>query len=277
MVVDHFGLDREVVDISFNYLDRYLSLVFDESLQYSQECLAIDRKSFQLISATALYVAIKLHGGGSNFKSHNNHLVGTFVQLSRGLFTVDDIVQMERELLSALQWHMNPPTSASFVLQLMHSGLLGDKLLSSRRIQSCANPERAVYEVSKFFTELAVGDYELAKSSKPFCIAAASIMNAVSFFIEPKYVSEVVDALTRKLASQFPITGSELASLPSIQLQLKELCPLPYNQSSAFLNGGVASPQDEQCMRPGRQDLQPNRSVIESISSPVSTSDLSHR
>ena len=274
MVVDHFNIDREVVEISFNYLDRYLSMVYDVSGSFTKDEFAIDRKSFQLVSATSLYIAIKLHGAGSNFKSHHNHLVGTFVQLSRGLFTIDDILQMEKELLTALQWKMNPPTSASSIRYVIMCGFIDKEILSSKRLQACANPEKAIYEVGKFFSELSVADFNLTRLNTPSCIALASILNAVIFFLDSDNTSSITADIIKRYTEVFPLTDDEATSLPTVQLQLMALCPFSCSQNSAILNGGFACSQEAVILDPV-EDLQPNRSVIESISSPVCSSGLS--
>ena len=79
-VIDHFDFNREIVSISLNYLDRYLSV-----------CV-VNKKKFQLAAVTCLYIALKLYGS-SSLK------ITSFVELSRGYFTVDHIVAMEDAIL----------------------------------------------------------------------------------------------------------------------------------------------------------------------------------
>lgn len=75
-VVDYFEFNREVVAVSLGYLDRYLANRI------------VNKKSFQLIAMTTLYLAIKLfeHGGVA---------ISSFTELSRGNFTVEEIAKME--------------------------------------------------------------------------------------------------------------------------------------------------------------------------------------
>lgn len=79
-VIDHFDFSREIVSISLNYLDRYLSV-----------CI-VNKKKFQLAAVTCIYIALKLYGS-SSLK------ISSFVELSRGYFTVDHIIAMEDSIL----------------------------------------------------------------------------------------------------------------------------------------------------------------------------------
>lgn len=79
-VIDHFDYNREIVSISLNYLDRYLSV-----------CV-VNRKKFQLAAVTCLYLALKLYGS-SSLK------ISSFVELSRGYFSGDHIIAMESAIL----------------------------------------------------------------------------------------------------------------------------------------------------------------------------------
>jgi hypothetical protein len=79
-VIDHFDFSREVVAISVHYLDRYLST------------RTVDKRIFQLIAMTTLYLAIKLHDQGIVS-------MGSMIELSRGYFLVKQMEEMELEIL----------------------------------------------------------------------------------------------------------------------------------------------------------------------------------
>lgn len=79
-VIDHFDFSREVVCISVSYLDRYLSKRL------------VNKKHFQLLAMSCLYLAIKLYEPGTvSMKS--------MIELSRGYFLVTHMVEMERSIL----------------------------------------------------------------------------------------------------------------------------------------------------------------------------------
>lgn len=253
MVVDHFGFDREVVEISFNYLDRYMSSLYDPRSISHHKNSTIDKRSFQLIAASSLYVAIKLHGDSALIRSRSNrfHLVGTFVQLSRGLFTTEDILEMEREILSVLQWNLNPPTTVSFVTYLLQSTRICKcikdiftKDLPVSGFSICGqmintnDPRKALYEVTKFFSELSTGDYILSLNAKPSCIAVASLMNALLVLLngrtEVTNDPTVMDSIIKNAANMLGLSEDEMRSLSQIQLKLKEMCPFPFPSPSVL-------------------------------------------
>jgi Cyclin, N-terminal domain len=79
-VIDHYDFSREVVGIALSYLDRYLSK------------RSVNKKQFQLLAMTCLYLAIKIYEPGTiSMKS--------VIDLSRGYFVVDQMVEMEMAVL----------------------------------------------------------------------------------------------------------------------------------------------------------------------------------
>lgn len=79
-VIDHFDFSREIVSIAVSYLDRYLSV------------RPVDKKHFQLLAMSCLYLAIKLYEPGTiSMKS--------MIELSRGYFLVEHMAEMEMSIL----------------------------------------------------------------------------------------------------------------------------------------------------------------------------------
>jgi len=105
MVVDSFAIDRDVVAVSFNLLDRYMA----SELFCCSSNQDITRDDFQLFSMTCLYMAIKV------LQPYPKKLgVEALVDMSRGFYTEKDIVATERDILTALSWHVNPTTALAF-------------------------------------------------------------------------------------------------------------------------------------------------------------------
>ena len=75
-VVDHFGFSRQVVSISISFLDRYLSV------------RAVDKRLFQLVAMTTLYMAIKIYERGTLS-------MASMIDLSRGFFMIEHMAAME--------------------------------------------------------------------------------------------------------------------------------------------------------------------------------------
>jgi hypothetical protein len=156
-VIDFCEFNRETCCIAMNYLDRFLATPQGaEAVQ--------DRKAFQLVSMVCLYTAIKIHEPQAMEPS-------TVSSLSRGTYCEEEITAMERTILSALGWLMNPPTALSFVyeyMSIMPKGMLSE------------SENTGIMDLAKFQTELAVSDVWF-QGTNPSTIALASLTNALNF------------------------------------------------------------------------------------------------
>jgi hypothetical protein len=100
-VCETYHLSTEVIEVTMNILDRFL--ITPAGIPALE-----NRHTYQLACMTCLYTAIKAH----ETKVMNARIVST---LSRGLYSEQDIIQMESTILMALQFRVHPPTSMSFV------------------------------------------------------------------------------------------------------------------------------------------------------------------
>lgn len=80
-VIDHFDFSREVVGISIHYLDRFLATY------------PVNKKLFQLVAMTSLYLAIKIYETG-------NISMKSMIDLSRGYFSTAQMAEMEMSILT---------------------------------------------------------------------------------------------------------------------------------------------------------------------------------
>jgi hypothetical protein len=103
MVVDSFGMDREVVAMSFSILDRFIAK------ESSGSSASVTRHDFQLFSMTSLYLVIKI-----TVPYPRKLGVEALVDMSRGFYSSEDITLTERDILKALEWHVHPPTAIGF-------------------------------------------------------------------------------------------------------------------------------------------------------------------
>lgn len=130
-IIDDHELDRELVEVSLNYMDRYLS---KQHINDSYE--------FQLAGMTSLYLAIKVFrhmGMGASISS--------FVRLSQGMYDSRDFEAMECSILEVLNWRMHPPTTLAFL----------DLLIMILPHGACSPLTRiALFERIKFLLELCV-------------------------------------------------------------------------------------------------------------------------
>lgn len=123
--VDTFGLDRELVAVAFDMLDRYLS----------REIKTVDcndhftREDFQLTSMTTLYMAIKI------LEPSEKLSIPTLIDMSRGYYCAEDITETEMEILQVLEWRVNVPTTLSFIQEV--ASLMPATFCSKDMMDSC--------------------------------------------------------------------------------------------------------------------------------------------
>jgi len=152
-VVDHFQLQREVVSIAMNHLDRYLS-----------QCdFVVDKNKFQLLAMTCLYLSIKLNVYKHLLIPGSKSTMDSILQLSRGFFTLKEMEDMENDILQRLQWHVHPPSPQALVKHFLY--LMGIE-------------DTELLDVSQFMVELAVMDYYFV-NYKASEVAIAAVMNAL--------------------------------------------------------------------------------------------------
>jgi hypothetical protein len=196
-VIDFCKFNREIAEISMNFLDRYL--------QTENGSKAVrDLLLFQLACVTSLYTAVKLHEPEALDPS-------TASVLSRGYYKAEQIEEMERDILSALQWRMNPPTALSFVREMLHF-IPCDYLDEKQR--------EMVLRLSQMQIEKSIRDYDFI-TIKTSTIAICSLANALdSIGYNDKAVSYVGYFLSDAIGMR--ITYSEMEE---IQMALYDTVP----------------------------------------------------
>jgi Cyclin, N-terminal domain len=110
-----------LVEIAMNCLDRFV-LTSEGSYCCSDQC------EYQLAAVSCLYMAVKVHAGEA-LSSQN------MATISRGTYTVEQIEGMERRILSALHWRINPPTTLCFVREYVNILLAGLQLLDQDQVR----------------------------------------------------------------------------------------------------------------------------------------------
>jgi hypothetical protein len=153
-VVDFCKFRRETVGIGMSYLDRYLATLNDRTA-------VMDRKFYQLVAMTSLYIAIKIH---EPLEMETSLLA----DLSRGCYTALQIAEMESKILTALEWRLAGPTPLCFVQHFI--ALFPDTV--DLRIKS------AIMDYARYQTELAVSSIRLVPRQASE-IALATILNAM--------------------------------------------------------------------------------------------------
>jgi len=176
-LVDYYNIDREIVAVSMNHLDRYISL--------SDNTINMDKKQFQLAAMTCLFLATKIYepnyeiqAGGKAVRKRNKISISTLVELSRGFFDRRNFIEMEQVLLFRLSWRTVPPTAVQFIQQLLDF-LVVEEDKFSPRTKLAGDEIRAVYESARYLAELSVCVYDLAALQRPSSVAIAAIWNAL--------------------------------------------------------------------------------------------------
>lgn len=108
-----------VVATTLSILDQYLSIVLskknepEHEQEHNTQCgnpLGISKEDFQLYVMVSLYIAAK-----TLISADRNKLtIAAMVTISQGFYTPHDITATERDILLALDWHVNPPTVSCF-------------------------------------------------------------------------------------------------------------------------------------------------------------------
>jgi hypothetical protein len=163
LVVDHFDLNREVVSIAMSHLDRYLASFTEE----------VDKNMFQLLAMTCLYLSIKLNEYKHLLIPESTSSMDTILRLSRGVFTLSQMEQMEYEVLQRLRWHVHPPTPQLFMKHFMF-------------FVSVEEPE--IHDLTQFMIELSIMDYFFV-TYKASEVAVASLLNALQC-LQPQTVPQ---------------------------------------------------------------------------------------
>jgi len=147
---------EESVEIAMSCLDRFL--LTDAGASALQ-----DRSDYQLACMVCLYTAVKVH--------ERTAISPAIVSaLARDAYTVDQVEAMERTILMALQWRVNPPTMSSFVRNLI--GVV------SQRVRLSDEQQTTVDSICKFQLEIAVKDYRFItvdRSIVGYCIVMNSL------------------------------------------------------------------------------------------------------
>lgn len=149
--IDTFGLDRQLVAIAFNMLDRYLSRELKDGDDF-------EREDFQLYAMTCLYIAVKI------LEPTKKLSIPALIDMSRGYYCAEDISETEMEILEVLEWRINGPTPLAFVEEVVTVVIPTD--LSNDFMHSCQE-----------LTEMAVRD-EFFVSFKASSIAVAVVLTA---------------------------------------------------------------------------------------------------
>jgi hypothetical protein len=134
-VVDHCSLRRDSVATASYYLDLCV-----------ERGLISSRQEYQLAAMTALLIAIKMIDS-------TVVKLQSMVVLGRGLFSENDVIVMEKQMLRCLDWNVHPPTSLCFLHQFLR--LLPQSVAPAIRYM--------IVEVTRFIAEISMCLYRFVE------------------------------------------------------------------------------------------------------------------
>ncbi|KAH0698918.1 hypothetical protein KY284_013133 [Solanum tuberosum] len=137
-VHDKFELKEETLFLTVNLLDRFL------------EKQVVAKNKLQLVGLVAFLIAGK-------YEEILPPLVHELVVISYETYTKKDVLEMEKLMLSTLQYNMSFPTPYVFM----------------RRFLKAAQADKKLEELSFFLMELCLVEYEMLKHPPSFMAAAA--------------------------------------------------------------------------------------------------------
>ena len=180
-VVDHCSLRRDSVAVATHYLDICVERGVIENRQH-----------FQLAAMTALQLAIKLYDS-------TVVQLSSLIKLGRGLFTEQDVIDMERTILKTLKWQVHPPTSICFLRQFL------------RLLPSTISPvaRYKIAEVTRFVSEISVCLYKFVDAPSSI-VAYAGMLIAMDRIEEPTLPSWQRQEIFHAMAT---LCNMDLASL----------------------------------------------------------------
>lgn len=220
-IVDFCKFHRESVDIAMNYLDRFLLTKFGQAALH-------DRNVYQLVAMTCLYSAIKIHERQALSPS-------VVSQLSRGVYSAQQITETEVTILHALQWQLHPPTALSFVRELITA--LPIEIIPE-------SIKESILDITQKETELAVSDYRFIETPMS-TVAYCSILNALQC-CGYTFSADVIYNIRAMMASAIGLTEPLCREVMEIQMLLSTVCPISdtITVSSILLTQSFDNPLD---------------------------------
>jgi len=205
-ICQEYLLGRETLYYAINYVDRYLS--------YNPE---LSRANFQLLGATAMFIASKVEEPVPPVKRE-------ICFASGHLYTANDIGIMERSLLTTLRWELRPQTPFSFLTYFIKH--------AARSLHESEADEDLVHEVLSVdrlvrATQLVDGALHFVKSMEYFSshLASAAFCLIYDDILDADFIARITP-YTNSVLEESGVMELLRPFLPIEQAQL-----VPYEES----------------------------------------------
>jgi hypothetical protein len=165
-IIDACELERQIAVIAMTYLDRFMA-----SKSHRAQFALLNRRQFQLAFVTCLIISLKSRAG---MKVESDFVSEVICQQ---MYQPSEIVDMEKEVLMALDWRLNGPCVHDFVQSFVELVVPSDEK-SSRGSSLSVEDIGTVQQYAEIQAESAMTDYLLALQD-PSAIAFASLLGAM--------------------------------------------------------------------------------------------------
>jgi len=263
-VVDHIQVDREIVYVTINILDRFLATqertksqatsaqvsepcpssplsppshgrdstngtnTCTQSHSHSHNCrkYLTNRRDYEAAVMTSLLITLKLQGISSSVLS-----VHDLIKMSRHAVTAADILSTGKDIVRSLTWNKRLPTAARFVHVLVD---LFTHMHADVHSSVATLDRQALFDESIFLIELTVQE-ERCSTERPSLVAWMAFENALDS------IGLHLDNL-EEIRSSFRTTVARVLELDyDVSVPLYRLIRSLYNKSSSIRSGNSNS------------------------------------
>ena len=188
--------------------------------RYIIRSMCFSKEVCQLAAVTALLIAVKIN------ETRRKDTLNFFTSLCAGRFTSKDILMMENDMMTVLEWYLHPPTPQAFVYHFT-------SLLCLQHLEKGHDPSipTIIYENATYITEIAVlnGDTAFTKASTLGFASMMIALNAVkSTVLSPDQITEFSNFLFSLQIDDLNVINSTAHSINE-SLRLDE-CHLTLDQ-----------------------------------------------
>lgn len=222
MICDLCHLSRNVVPITFSYVDRLLSDTTSDKQETNALHVLRDRGKYQLLVIVSFYIAVKIN--------EQKVLSPDILELlSRGRYTVHDIENEEQRILGALDWRLFGPNAFHFVNHFLAMISPAHPTIAANGNTPPAIDEiakRALSQVEASLAEQSFLDYKYSN------VALAALRNAIDD-VGYIYCPLQVWAANLEVCDILVSVGAYSEEVESIKIHLREIMAGPEPQKSS--------------------------------------------
>lgn len=176
---------RDMAAMAMINVDRYVAT----SSGFST---LLDRERYQLCVMTSFYMAAKI----TQTEALDPRSVA---DLSKGKMTKADIEAMERDMLAALKWCVNPPSAIAFATYMLD-------LLPAHATD--VNTKEGLLDMTQFQIDAATCNYELCLH-RPSRVAFGALLNAMES-VDPTFALEFETTMLSRVLTAVDVTEIQI-------------------------------------------------------------------